>query len=155
VVFIVLVAVVLVMEYLLRFRRWGLRLRAVGSDEESARRVGVPVTRTVVLAYVVVALFTALGAVILLALLGIGDPAQGVGYTLTSITAVVVGGTSLLGGRGSFVGTLLGAGLIVQVLNATTFLGLTQTWQYFFQGALIVLAAVIYSQLLRRGTSTA
>ncbi len=54
----------------------------------------------------------------LLAQLGIGDPRQGVGYTLSSITAVVLGGTSLLGGRGTFIGTLLGAGLVVQVLNA-------------------------------------
>ena len=59
----------------------------------------------------------------------------------------MLGGTSLLGGRGTFIGTLLGAGLIVQVLNATTFLGLTQTWQYLFQGALIVVAAVLYSQV--------
>ena len=96
-------------------------------------------------------LFTFLGALVLLSQLGIGDPAQGVGYTLTSITAVVLGGTSLLGGRGTFVGTLLGAGLIVQLLNATTFLGLTQTWQYLFQGALIVIAALVYSQVRGSG----
>ncbi len=110
------------MEVLLRMSRWGLNIRAVGSDEESARRLGVRTTRTVVLGYVVVSLFTFLGALVLLAQLGIGDPAQGTGYTLTSITAVVLGGTSLLGGRGTFIGTLLGAGLIVQLLNATTFL---------------------------------
>jgi ribose/xylose/arabinose/galactoside ABC-type transport system permease subunit len=105
-----------------------------------------------VLAYVAVSLLTFLGALVLLSQLGIGDPAQGVGYTLTSITAVVVGGTSLLGGRGSFVGTLLGTGLIIQLLNATTFLGLTQTWQYIFQGGLIVIAAIVYSQIRgRRG----
>ena len=56
-----------------------------------------------------------------MAQLGIGDPAQGVGYTLSSVTAVVLGGTSLLGGRGTFIGTLLGAFLIVQVQNATTY----------------------------------
>jgi ribose transport system ATP-binding protein len=149
--FLLLVVAALGMEVLLRRSRWGLELRAVGSDEESARRVGVNVTRTVVLGYVAVSLFVFLGAVVLLALLGIGDATQGVGYTLSSITAVVLGGTSLLGGRGTFVGTLLGAGLIVQVLNATTFLGLTQTWQYFFQGALILAAAVVYSQI--RGVS--
>jgi ribose transport system ATP-binding protein len=97
-------------------------------------------------------LFVFLGAIILMAQIGIGDPAQGVGYTLSSITAVVLGGTSLVGGRGTFIGTLLGAGLIVQVLNATTFLNLDQTWQYFFQGALIVAAAILYSQV--RGQRT-
>ena len=78
-------------------------------------------------------------------------PRAGHGYTLTSITAVVLGGTSLLGGRGTFIGTLLGAGLSVQVLNATVFLSLDQTWQYVFQGLLIVAAAIIYSQVRRRG----
>jgi ribose transport system ATP-binding protein len=150
VAFIVLVVVAVAMEFLLRRSGWGLRLRAVGSHEESARRLGVRTTRTVVLAFVSVSVFTFLGALILLAQLGIGDPAQGIGYTLTSITAVVIGGTSLLGGRGSFIGTLLGAGLIVQLLNATTFLSLDQTWQYIFQGGLIVIAAIVYSQI--RGT---
>jgi ribose transport system ATP-binding protein len=153
VVFIALVALTLVMEYVLRYRPWGLQLRALGSKEESARAVGVRTDRTGVLAYVAGSLFVFLGAVVLLAQLGIGDPAQGVGYTLSSITAVVLGGTSLLGGRGTFVGTLFGTGLIVQVLNATVFLDLSQTWQYFFQGALIVLAAVIYSQV--RGNRSA
>lgn len=145
-VFILLVVATLVMEYLLRYRGWGRTLRAVGSDEESARRVGVKVGRTVILGYVVSSLFVFLGSMVLLAQLGIGDPNQGVGYTLSSITAVVLGGTSLLGGRGTFIGTLLGAGLIVELLNATVFLNLTQTWQYLFQGALIVTAAVIYGR---------
>jgi ribose transport system ATP-binding protein len=147
VAFIVLVVVVGVMEAVLRWRPWGLRIRAVGSDEESARRVGVNVTRTLISGYVATSLFVGLGAVILLAQLGVGDPSQGVTYTLSSITAVVLGGTSLLGGRGTFIGTFLGAGLIVQLLNATIFLGLTQTWQYLFQGGLIVVAAVAYSQV--------
>jgi ABC-type sugar transport system ATPase subunit/ribose/xylose/arabinose/galactoside ABC-type transport system permease subunit len=151
-VFLLLVVVTLAVEYVLRRTSAGFRLRAVGSDEDSARRVGVGVNRTVVLSYVAASSFVFLGSVVLLAQLGIGDPAQGIGYTLSSITAVVLGGTSLLGGRGTFVGSLLGAGLIVQVLNATVFLDLTQTWQYFFQGGLIVAAAVVYSQVRRART---
>ena len=139
----------MVLEYALRRRGPGLRLRAIGSDEDAARRVGINVGRTAVLAYVAASCFVFLGSIVLLGQLGIGDPAQGVGYTLSSITAVVLGGTSLLGGRGTFIGTLLGAGLIVQVFNAMVFLDLSQTWQYFFQGALIVAAAVIYSQVRR------
>jgi ribose transport system ATP-binding protein len=81
-----------------------------------------------------------------MAQIGVGDPVQGIGYTLTSITAVVLGGASLLGSRGSFIGTLLGAALIQQILNATTFLDLSQPWQYFFQGLLILVAAGVYTQ---------
>jgi ribose transport system ATP-binding protein len=150
--FVVFVLCALGLELALRTARFGLRLRAVGSDEESARRVGVPVNGTALLGYLGASLLTFLGAVVLLAQLGVGDPGQGTGYTLTSITAVVLGGTSLLGGRGTFIGTLMGAGLSVQVLNATTFLSLDQKWQYIFQGLLIVAAAIIYSQV-RRGAS--
>jgi ribose transport system ATP-binding protein len=145
VAFIVLVALAVGLEWLLRRRRWGWRLRATGSSEESARRIGVRITPTVVLAYVAVAVLTFLGSLMLMARIGVGDPAQGVSYTLTSITAVVLGGTSLLGGRGTFLGTVVGALLLVQVLNATTFLGLDQTWQYLFQGILILAAAILYS----------
>ena len=84
--------------------------------------------------------------------IGVGDPRQGVNYTLSSITAVVLGGTSLTGGRGTFIGTVMGAVLLTEVLNAATFLGLTQTYQYLFQGILIVIAALIYSTVQRRAT---
>jgi ribose transport system ATP-binding protein len=147
--FVILVVVALVLEGALRWRPWGWRLRAVGSDEESARRIGIPVTRTIVLAYVGASLLTFLGAIILMGQYGIGDPSQGQAFTLTSVTAVVLGGTSLLGGRGTFIGTVLGALLLQQLLNATTFLGLGSTSQYYFQGLLILVAAVIYT-LARR-----
>jgi ribose transport system ATP-binding protein len=145
VAFLVLVVIVLLMEFALRSTPWGWRLRATGSDEESARRVGVQVNRTVVFAYVASSGFTFLGALMLMAQIGLGDPSQGVSYTLTSITAVVLGGTSLLGGRGTFVGTLLGALLLIQVLNSTVFLGLDQMWQYILQGLLILVAAILYA----------
>ncbi len=152
--FVVFVLCAVLLEFGLRRSQLGLRLRAVGSDEESARRVGVAINRTAILGYVGASLLTLLGAVVLLAQLGVGDPGQGKDYTLTSITAVVLGGTSLLGGRGTFIGTLMGAGLSVQVLNATTFLSLDQKWQYIFQGLLIVAAALIYSQVRRTGLRT-
>jgi ribose transport system ATP-binding protein len=153
--FVVFVVCALGLELGLRKTQFGMRLRAVGSDEEAARRVGVPVNRTALIGYLGASLLTLAGAIVLLAQLGVGDPGQGTGYTLTSITAVVLGGTSLLGGRGTFIGTLMGAGLSVQVLNATVFLSLTQEWQYIFQGLLIVAAALIYSQVRRSGSPLA
>jgi ABC-type sugar transport system ATPase subunit/ribose/xylose/arabinose/galactoside ABC-type transport system permease subunit len=149
VAFIAFVVIAFALELGLRRSKLGMRLRAVGSSEESARRVGVPINRVALIGYLGASLLTLLGAVVLLAQLGVGDPGQGSQYTLTSITAVVLGGTSLLGGRGTFIGTLMGAGLSVQVLNATVFLGLDQRWQYLFQGLLIVAGAIIYSQVRR------
>lgn len=145
VAFIALIVVGLAGEVLLRRTRAGWQLRAVGSDEGAARRLGVRVDRVVIAGYVAVSLLTACGAVMLMAQIGVGDPAQGISYTLSSITAVVLGGTSLRGGRGTFIGTILGAVLLTEVLNAVSFLGLSQAWQYFFQGALIVVAALIYA----------
>jgi ribose transport system ATP-binding protein len=145
VAFLALVIAAVGGELALRRLRWGRRLRAVGSDEDSARRIGVPIARTVILGYALTSLCTALGAVVVMGQIGVGDPRQGVGYTLSSITAVVLGGTSLLGGRGTFIGTLLGAVLITQLLNATVFLGLSTLWQYVFQGVLVLAAAVAYA----------
>lgn len=148
--FIILALAAVVFEFLVRRTSWGVRLRATGSDEESARRLGVNINRTIIGAYVASALFAAVGAIIIMGVIGLGDPAQGTTYTLQSITAVVLGGTSLLGGRGSFIGSLLGAVLMVQVLNACVFLDLSQSWQYLFQGLLIVFAAISYT-LTRSG----
>ncbi len=148
--FIILAGAAVVFELLLRRTNWGVRLRASGSNEESARRLGININRTIIGAYIASALFAAVGAVIIMGLIGLGDPAQGTTYTLQSVTAVVLGGTSLLGGRGSFIGSLLGSVLMVQVLNACVFLNLSQTWQYLFQGLLIVFAAISYS-LTRSG----
>lgn len=148
--FIILVAAAIVFELLLRRTAWGVRLRASGSDEESARRLGININRTIIGAYIASALFAGVGAVIIMGLIGLGDPAQGTSYTLQSITAVVLGGTSLLGGRGSFIGSLLGSVLMIQVLNACVILDLTQSYQYLFQGLLIVFAAISYT-LTRSG----
>jgi ribose transport system ATP-binding protein len=150
VTFIALAAVAVASEYLLRKTSLGWRLRAAGSNEESARRVGVWVDGTFLFGYISCSLLTAIGAVMLMSQIGVGDPRQGINYTLSSITAVVLGGTSLRGGRGTFIGTLLGAVLLTEVLNAVAFLGLTETYQYAFQGALIVASALIYSLIRRR-----
>ena len=156
VIFVVLLIVAAGLELALRRTRWGWRLRAAGSDEPNARRVGVPINRTVVGGYIAAALLTFLGALVLMQQIGVGDPAQGVSYTLTSITAVVLGGTSVFGGRGTFVGSVLGSALLVQVLNATVFLRLDQMWQYLLQGLLILFAIVVYGAIRgRRSDQTA
>ncbi len=152
-VFFALIAAVVIMELLLRKTAWGWQLRAVGSNEESARKVGIHTTRTIIGAYVVSSVCVCFGAILLMVQLGIGDASQGVTYTLTGVTAVVLGGTSLTGGRGTYVGTFMGSILLIQVLNATVFLDLDQTWQYLLQGILILVAAVVYSTARNRKAS--
>lgn len=148
--FVALVIATIVFEIALRRTRWGLNIRALGSNESIARTLGVNPNRTGMLAFMTVSWFVFVGGLLLMAQIGIGDPSQGADFTLTSITAVVLGGTSLLGGRGSFVGTLLGTMLLIQVLNATTLLGLDQWSTYFAQGFLVVVAAILYHVIRTR-----
>ena len=151
--FVVLMVLAFAAEHVLRNRATGWQMRATGSDEDKARRIGLRIDRTFVAGYVASALFTVLGAIMLMAQIGVGDPAQGANYTLASITAVVLGGTSLRGGRGTFIGSVLGALLLTEVLNAVSFLGLSQTYQYVFQGVLILAAALIYSTVRERAAA--
>ena len=148
--FLFLVLCVVISEFVLRRTRFGWQLRSIGSNEESARRIGIHNNRISIIGYVLCALFVGLGALMLMAQIGVGDPQQGTSYTLSSITAVVLGGTSLAGGRGSFFGTAVGALLLTEVLAVISFLGLAQMHQYLFQGLLVVGAAIIYSTVRGR-----
>jgi ribose transport system ATP-binding protein len=147
--FVAVVLLAITLELALRYTRWGLSLRAVGSDEHAASRVGVNVNRSIMGAYVASSLLSVLGSILVMVQLGIGDPNQGTTYTLSSVAAVVLGGASLFGGRGSFVGVLFGA-ILLQVINsAISFLGLSQAWQYWFIGILTLGAVALYSQARR------
>ena len=81
---------------------------------------------------------------------GVGDATVGVTYTLSSIAAVVLGGASIFGGRGSFIGALFGAVLLQEIITSTTFLNLGVAWQSFLSGGLILVGAGIYSRARRR-----
>jgi ribose transport system ATP-binding protein len=147
--FIAVCALTVCAELVLRFTRYGLMLRAVGSDETRAHRLGAKVTLTHVSAYVLCSLLAAASGLMLASQVGIGDPRVGINYTLTSITAVVLGGASIFGGRGSFVGALFGAILIQEIITATTFLQIGIAWQYYLPGILILAGAGIYSRARR------
>jgi ribose transport system ATP-binding protein len=144
--FVVVVVLAALLELALHRTRWGLSIRAVGSNEISAAKIGIRTSWVVLGAFLASSLLTVLGGVMVMAQLGIGDPNQGVEYTLGSVAAVVSGGASLFGGRGSFLGVLFGALLIQEVNSATTFLGLSQAWQYWFVGLLTLCAVAAYSQ---------
>ena len=146
VAFIVVVGVAIVCECVLRWTRYGLALRAVGSDATRAHRLGAHVTITQVSAYLLCSLFTAAGGIMLASQVAIGDPSVGLNYTLTSITAVVLGGASIFGGRGSFIGALCGAVLIQEIVTSTTFLHIGTEWQFYLPGILILVGAGIYSR---------
>jgi ribose transport system ATP-binding protein len=154
VAFLVLVAVACGLELALRRSRWGLQLRAVGSRRDAAARLGVRVGPVQVGAYLLCTLLVVLGGVMLMAQIGVGDANSGTDYTLSSITAVVLGGASIFGGRGSFLGALLGATLIQQINNTSTFLHLSSSWQYGLLALLTIGAAAAYSRARASGEAT-
>lgn len=134
------------LEYGLFKCRWGIVFRGFGSRAEAARVAGVRPRLTLLAAYVGCSALATIAAIPMMAQVGSGDPAAGADYTLTSIAAAVIGGASLFGGRGSFLGALLGAMLITQVNVVTTFLNLSDAWQSYLLGAMILVAVAIYSK---------
>jgi ribose transport system ATP-binding protein len=148
---LIAVAVAIGLEWMLRRTRWGVELRAVGSRPEAAERLGVRVGRVRVMSYLICSLLVLPAGVLLMAQIGIGDGTAGVDYTLASITAVVLGGASIFGGRGAFIGAVMGAVLIQQTTNVTTFLRLSQPWQYWLIAILTLGSAIGYARLRTAG----
>jgi len=132
-----------VFAWVLKNTAWGRHVYAVGDDAESARLAGVRKDRVLLSVYVVGGLICAVAGWMLIGRIASASPQAGGTANLDSITAVVIGGTSLFGGRGLVIGTLFGA-LIVGVLrNGLTLAGVDVLWQDFAVGILIIVAVAI------------
>ena len=140
----------------LNFTAFGRHVLAIGGNEEASRLMGLPVDRTKFWAYVQAGVFSGLAGVILAAQFGAGQPAEGVGWELFSIAAVVVGGTLLTGGIGSVATTLVGVlllGLIFNVLNFENGLGwisLSAYWQSVVRGVFLMVVVMAGSGARRK-----
>ncbi len=146
---VIAVVVLLALELLMRRSRWGLHLRAAGSNADVAGSVGVRVRTSKFLSYIICSALVIPAGLIMMAQIGVGDGTPSVAYTLSSVTLVVLAGGSVFGGRGSFLGVIAAALLAQQVLSAPQFLGLSQAWGYWLPGLVTVLAATFYTQLRR------
>ncbi|ABG92654.1 MULTISPECIES: ABC transporter permease subunit [Rhodococcus] len=129
--------------YLLNRTVFGRWVRAVGGNAEAARLAGIPVRRVLTTVYVISGICAAVGGIIASARLQSAVPDLGAGYELSAIAAVVLGGTSLMGGRGSLIGTLVGAAIIGVLVNGMTLLDVSTFYQQIIQGAVIVLAVAL------------
>ena len=131
---------------LLRFTVFGKYLYAVGGNIEVARLSGVPIKAVRYGVYVLCSLTAAVTGLLWLSRMGVGDPAIGDGIELQTITAVIIGGTSLFGGRASVLGTLGGVLLLGLTANLLVMLGVNQFIQGLIQGVIIVAAVALYKQ---------
>jgi fructose transport system permease protein len=129
---------------------WGRRVFALGDAPEATRLMGINVKRQLTMVYVVAGVIYGIAALLLVSRTSVGDPNAGQTENLEAITAVVLGGTSLFGGRGTVIGTLIGA-LIVGVLrNGLVLMGVASIYQVLITGILVILAVSV-DQLARRG----
>ena len=137
----VLFAIAVIAHILLKKTRFGNYLFAVGGNEEAANLSGVNVDRTKILAYSMCGFCVAFAGMIMLANLGTGEPATGQGYELDAIAASAIGGTRMAGGKGSILGTFLGALLLAALKIGLIITGVSTFWQYIVTGIIIVIAA--------------
>ncbi|OZE87795.1 hypothetical protein CH305_01145 [Rhodococcus sp. 15-649-2-2] len=147
--FIVLVLVALAGEWWLYRRAAGLALRATGFDIESSRRVGQPVARVRTIGLLVCAFGAVVAGVFLASQTGIGSNSVGSGYTLTCFAAVFLGGAVLTGGRGSFIGAMLGALFLSLLNNVTPLLNIPDSSRQAIYGFILLIAVGTYAYAQR------
>jgi ribose transport system permease protein len=123
--------------------RWGRWFYALGTDENTARAVGIPVERTRMLAFTIAGLFCGLGGVLAAAQFGQGHALISQGRLFTTITAVVVGGTALSGGVGSVLNSVIGVFIVVVLSNGLVQMGVQPYMQQGVQGLLIIVAVAL------------
>lgn len=140
---VVVIIIYAVMAYVLSQTAWGRYVYAVGDDAESARLSGVPSKRILVAVYTVAGLIYGLAAWILIGRAGAATPNAIPDANLASITAVVIGGTSLFGGRGRLIGTLIGALIVQTFAFGLSQLGVDQQWRVLATGILVIVAVAI------------
>ncbi|XZE51575.1 ABC transporter permease subunit [Planctomycetaceae bacterium SH139] len=148
-----LMAVLYVIAHIVMTRTaFGRYVYAIGGNAEAARLSGVPVTRVLLIVYMLSGILAGLGGIVLASKLQAGDPKFGLMYELEVIAAVVVGGTSLLGGSGKIMGTLIGAFIIAVIKNGMNLTDVDPFNQKIVLGA-VLLSAVLIDTLKRNGKS--
>ncbi len=143
-------ALVLAFDLAMRHLRFFRQVYYVGGNPRAARLSGIPVDRVQVGVYLLSAVLSALAGILLASRLMAGTPTAGIGLELTTITAAVIGGASLVGGEGTVLGAALGVLLLSVISNASIILGVSIYWQGVVSGVILILVVAIDMVLRRR-----
>ena len=135
--FLVCLAVLITIE---RRMYMGRAVVLTGGNKVAARLAGIPISRAIVMIYAISGLMSAIGAVVLVSRVTLADPTMGTPYMTQAILAVVVGGTALIGGRGSVLWTVFGALLLILLNNCLNLLGVSSYVQFMLRGVILILA---------------
>jgi fructose transport system permease protein len=146
---LVMIALYFLFAYVLRYTAWGTHVYAVGDDPDAARLAGIQVTRVLLSVYAVAGVIFGIAGWVLIGRVNAASPNSGIDANLDSITAVVIGGTSLFGGRGRVLGTVIGALIVAVVDNGLAVAGLDEAYKRLAIGTLIIVA-VTADQWIRR-----
>ncbi|MGW2817901.1 ABC transporter permease [Streptomyces sp. NPDC001415] len=140
---LVTIALFLLLAYALSSTGWGRHVYALGNSQEAARLNGIRTSRLTIGIYTVAGLLYGVAALLLISRTGVGDPQAGQTDNLDSITAVVLGGTSLFGGRGSVLGTFIGVLIVGVFRNGLQLMGVASIYQTLITGVLVILAVTV------------
>jgi fructose transport system permease protein len=146
---VLMLALFVVTWFVLRQTAAGRHVYAVGNNAEAARLTGIRTRRVLLSVYATAGFIYGIAALLLVSRTGVGDPNAGQTDNLDSITAVVLGGTSLFGGRGSVIGTLAGALIVGVIRNGLQLIGVASIYQTLITGILVIVAVAV-DQLARR-----
>ncbi|MFM2067077.1 MAG: hypothetical protein RLZZ584_1986 [Pseudomonadota bacterium] len=147
---VLMILLYLVTWFWLRETASGRHVYAVGNNPEATRLVGIPTERVLLGVYVLAGVFYGIASLLSVARTGVGDPNAGQTENLDAITAVVLGGTSLFGGRGVVLGSLAGAVVVGVLRNGLTLMGVSSVYQVLITGILVIVAVTV-DQLSRKG----
>jgi len=140
---IILAVLIVIFYFILKHTVYGRYIYAIGGNKNAASLAGIPVDTIIIITYIISGMLTGLAAVILSARLGSGQPTAGTGFEMSVIAAVIIGGVSLSGGKGSLSGAMIGVLTLYVLTNGMVLLDVSSFWQDIMRGILIILAVYI------------
>lgn len=139
-----MIAIIIIASFVLLKTRFGAHVYSTGGNEEAAKLSGIPIKRVKIITFMITGALCGIGAGLLLGQVMSAFPLGGAGFELNVIAAVVIGGTQLFGGRGTIVGTLIGAAIMGMITNGLVLMGVSAHVEPLAKGGIIILAVLIH-----------